>query len=383
MKKTFLFLLVFSFSFIICFSQPKNINESFQIKKELNDSIVRLKKQISGLENKLSVSDSVSENNFKVLSQSLDSAKKSIDDTRLRESLKSAESIINKQNSLIDGFGSIFTFLTILMGILAIGIPILTLNLNKNIKREVKESIKEAQKIQKDIISDHNNLKDRIDTQILNLSKEKETFFDGIKNELTNKFEEFLHNNKKQQIEQALINLSVDENEFKNPAISLLNHTAISYFEEEHLFKIYKIIKRTNLDLDKKIILIKILSEIISEFSNEFFLSLPQDQTHNNKEIRHFAYIYFAKENISKYEKVCTQLLLSSEDPTAEYKNLIDWYTSIYNNVAILEILNWPILNKSKKIKQKEIVKKLKAMQLYTKNKEVIDKSILFNELAL
>ncbi len=383
MKNTLLFLITFSLLSIYCYSQPRITTESNQLKKELTDSIGELKKQISTLEYKLGASDSVVKSNFKVLAKSIDLTNKSIDDTRLRESLKSAESTINKQNSLIDGFGTIFTFLTIIMGILAIGLPILTFNFNKNIKREVKESIIETQNIQRDIIKEHSNLKNRIDEQVLALYKEKETLFNEIKNELNNKFEEFLYNNKKQQIEQALINLSVDETVFKNPAISVLSHTAISYFEEEHLFKIYKLVKRTNLDFDKKIILVKIMSEIINEFSDELFLSLPQDQQLNNKEIRYYAYLYFAKENISKYEVICTQLILGSENPTIEYKNILDWYTSIYNHSAILEIINWSNLNKSKQIKHKDIVKKLKALQVYTKNKDVIEKSKLFNESTL
>lgn len=125
------------------------------------------------------------------------------------------------------------------------------------------------------------------------------------------------------------------------------------------------------------------MSEIINEFSDELFLSLPQDQQLNNKEIRYYAYLYFAKENISKYEVICTQLILGSENPTIEYKNILDWYTSIYNHSAILEIINWSNLNKSKQIKHKDIVKKLKALQVYTKNKDVIEKSKLFNESTL
>jgi len=128
MKKILLFLLVFYSSFNYSYAQSKNINESIQIKKELTDSLSVLKKQIISLENKLSVSELVSKNNFKVITQSLDSTKKSIDDTRLRESLKSAESTINMQNSWISGFGDIFSTITIVIAIIAVlltGISIL------------------------------------------------------------------------------------------------------------------------------------------------------------------------------------------------------------------------------------------------------------------
>jgi hypothetical protein len=66
----------------------------------------------------MNVSDSVSENNFKVLSQSLDSTKISIDDTRLRESLKSAEYTISFQNSFIQIFAVIFGIIAFLAGFL-------------------------------------------------------------------------------------------------------------------------------------------------------------------------------------------------------------------------------------------------------------------------
>lgn len=118
MKKILLFLLIFYSSFNYSYAQSKNINESIQIKKELTDSLSVLKKQIISLENKLSVSELVSKNNFKVITQSLDSTKKSIDDTRLRESLKSAENTLSFQNSFIQIFAVIFGIIAFLAGFL-------------------------------------------------------------------------------------------------------------------------------------------------------------------------------------------------------------------------------------------------------------------------
>lgn len=228
MKKTFLFLLVFSFSFIYCYSQPKNINESIQIKKELTDTIVKLKRQISGLENRMNVSDSVSENNFKVLSQSLDSTKISIDDTRLRESLKSAEYTISFQNSFIQIFAVIFGIIAFLAGFLYF-FSIRPLTRQADIALDRANSA--TDKFENKITEFNTQFDDKINTRFDLYEKELN---EKIINEIFVDIESDLQNQRKLQIERlttlgSSLNSDKIDRLFKvidNKELSLCKHSA-------------------------------------------------------------------------------------------------------------------------------------------------------------
>ena len=251
MKKTFLFLLVFSFSFTYCYSQPKNINESIQIKKELNDSIVKLKMQIGVLENKLSVSDSVSKNNSKDLSLALDSIKKTIEDTRLRESIKSAESIINKQNSLIDGFSVIFTILTLFLGLAPIGIYFLTI-------RPANKALKKAK----------------------------------------HKFELEIKNYNDQQINEAINNLKSNNHLLINNSLNhILSLIPKDKFSEQQLYKLYSVVKYERIEHTTRESIVFLLSNFNFPFCKNYFFDLilePVDTIENNN-LKNFAFNYLIK----------------------------------------------------------------------------------------
>lgn len=284
MKKTFLFLLVFSFSFIYCFSQPKNINESFQIKKELTDTIVKLKRQISGFENRMNVSDSVSENNFKVLSQSLNSTKKSIDDTRLRESLKSAESIINKQNSLIDGFSVIFTILTLFLGLAPIGIYFLTI-------RPANKALIKAK----------------------------------------HKFELEIKNYNDQQINEAINNLKSNNHLLVNNSLNhILSLVPKDKFSEQQLYKLYSVVKYEQIEQTIRESIVFLLSNFNFPFCKNYFFDLilePVDTIENNN-LKNYAFNYLIKFHKSeKYllERI-NQLIINCTKKKESLLILLDWF---------------------------------------------------------
>lgn len=380
MKKILLFLITFFLLSIYCYSQPRNTTENNQLKKELTDSIGKLKKQISVLEYKLGVSDSVVKNNFKVLANSIESTKKSIDDTRLRESLKSAESTINKQNFLIDGFGNIFTFLTILIALLTIGLPLYTIYINSNIKMEVKESIKEAQSIQRDIVKDHNNLKDKIEKQILSLNKEKEDSFKEIKKDLNTKFEEYLNNSKKQKIDQAIINLSSDQMNFIVDACSIISHTPIGDFSNDHFLKLVNILRKQKLSIDRYEMLIHKIAEKQCEYTDSFFNDLYTLSKTNTANVRIIAYYYFAENDILNYKETFIKLILNSENSTLEYNSVIECWQSGYQD-SIIQILNFEELQNKEKIDLNLVYQKLQASYNYRVIENQVKQSTFYNKL--
>lgn len=386
MKKIFLFLLVFSFSLNYCYSRPNNINENIELKKELIDSIVILQKKINVLENKLTVSDSIYYNQFKVLSQSLDSTKNKIDDTRLRESLKSAESTINKLDTIIDSFAVIYTVISIIIILLTVGLPIILQQLTiKPMKDEIRldhinvtSELQNVNELKIAIREKQIDLEQKVHNSIHKIESEKNEMFSQIKKEFDNKFLDYLNKNKQESIDQALINLTSEKKEFQSKAINYIALTPNRDFTDEQLFRISRILREQKLDLDKSETLSNKLSGIESVYSDDFFSGLPLLEKINSKNTRLDGYNYYAKEDISKHENEFISLILS-EDPTQDYIEIIDWFRSSHQN-EIISIINFEKLNDPKIIDIKAVYEKLTTWYYFEKYKNDIEKSILYHK---
>ena len=301
MKKILLFLITFSLLSICCYSQTKNSTESNQLKKELTDSIGKLKKQISVLEYKLGLSDSVFKSNFKILTNSIESTKKSIDDTRLRESLKSAESIINKQNSLIDGFSNIFTILALLLGLVTLGVPILIYFLTI---RPANRALKKA--------------KQKFDLEIKNYSEE--------------------------QINEAIKNLKSKNNLLVNNSLNhLLSIVPKNKFAEKQIYDLYSIAKYENIERKSKESIVFLLSNYNFPFCQNYFFDLISEQVYTieNDNLKNYAFNYLIK--FHKSEKYIlaqlNQLIINCKMKKESVLILLDWL--VPDNVELI----WTLLS--------------------------------------
>lgn len=307
MKKIFLFILAFSISLSYCYSQPNKINEKVELKKELIDSIVILQKKINVLEKKLMISDSIYYKHFKALSQSLDSTKRSIDDTRLRESLISAEAIINKQNSLIDGFSNVFSILTIFIGLLAFGIPILIYFL----------TIKPANKA---------------------LKKAKLNFVSEIKN-----FNE-------EQINEAIENLKSKNNVLiRNSLNHILSLVPKNRFSEQQVYRLFSIVKYENIDLSIKESIAFILINYNFPFCKNYFYDLISEkvETIENNNLKNYAFNYLIKFHRSEVYLLANlnQMIISSVKKKESLLVLLDWLVPD-NEAIIWRLLSFePLIN--------------------------------------
>jgi len=379
-----LFLLVFSFSFIYCYPQSKKTNENNQIKKELIDSIVKLKNQIHFLENKLTLSDSVFGSKINLLVQSLDSTKKSIDDSRLRESLTSAESTIDKLDSMIDSFAVLYTVISIVIILLTVGIPIIFQQLAiKPMKEEIRidhenitTELKNIYELKIDLREKQIDLEQKVHKSIQNIDSEKNGMFDQIKKEFDSKFIDYLNKNKQEAIDQALINLISEKKEFQSKAINYIALTPNVDFTDEQLFKISRILREQKIDLDKSETLSNKLASIESEYSDDFFSSLPVLEKINSKNTRLDGYNYYAKVGIKNKEKEFISLILS-ENPTQDYIELIDWFRSSHQT-EIISIINFEKLNDKGIIDIKAVYEKLTNWCYFEKYKKEIEQSLLY-----
>lgn len=354
MKKTFLFLLVFSFSFIYCYSQPKNINESIQIKKELTDTFVKLKRQISGLENRMNVSDSVSENNFKVLSQSLDSTKKNIDDTRLRESLKSAESTLIKQNYLIDGYSYIIAGVTILIAILTIAFSILLAKSNKQAEIAINRS---------------NAATDR-------LNERMDYFDEKINNQLDKRFKDYEEKKQAMEIEETYRYLTSKSPSLIKIAIEKLslNMDKITFSNINNLIDI---LLSKMLSEEEKTGLIEILiqkndKQVIN------FLKTWDDVRIDNVKLKNTLFNYYITNNFNDFIGPIRHFILEYASPHLEFNDIIAKLTSHPEHIYFL-INHEPLIRLLSNYSKSEVRKFVNEYSEYWNlDKGKINDSLLF-----
>jgi len=301
MKKALLFTLAFFFLFINCYSQPKNINESIQIINELNDSIIKLKKQISGLENRMNVSDSVSENNFKVLSQSLDSTKISIDDTRLRESLKSAEYTISFQNSFIQIFAVIFGIIAFLAGFLYFF--------------SIRPLTKQA-----DIALDRaNSATDKFENKITEFN----TQFDDKINTRFDLYEKDLN---EKRINEIFVDIESDLQNQRKLQIERLT-TLGSSLNSDKIDRLFKVIDNKELSLYEKRTIIEVLIQENS-YQIKMYFAIWKNVKKDEISIIDLLYRYYMNNGIENFLVPISYFIFIPVEPHIEFNRLLDMLPS-------------------------------------------------------
>lgn len=309
MKKTIFFLFVFAYSFIHGFSQAKKTIDSNQVKKELIDSIVSLKKQISFLENKLSISDSVYKSRFKVLTQSIDLTNKRIDDTRLRESLKSAENTIGLLNSFIQIFGVIFGIIAFLAGFLYFfSIRPLTKQANIALERA-------------------NLATDRLEDRITNFDKK-------VDNKINIQFDSF----KKDLRENEIFEIFKDiESNLENQRRIQIERLTRSDFEltSDKIDRLFGVLNSSTLPEYEKKTLIEVLIQINSIQIRNYF-AIWKNVKKEEVIIINLLYWYYIGSGIEFFIAPITHFIINRIDPHIEFNRLIDMLPSHPDCIMVL-----------------------------------------------
>lgn len=181
-----LFILLFTG---VCIAQQSGgTNKNSNIgKTEFNDTVKELRLTLKELNNKL---DSISVVNKKLVFAQ-DTIAKYIDDTRLRRSIASAESTINMQNSWLTGFGTLYTYITIIVAIIAVVISFVQIT-------SIRSAVEDARIANRDARNSVDSLRDRI-----------QEFDKRIEEKFDLRFEEYSKKLKTNQINQIINDMTV------------------------------------------------------------------------------------------------------------------------------------------------------------------------------
>jgi hypothetical protein len=224
----------------------------------------------------------------------------------LEERLKQASDTISCQNSLFDGFGVLYTIITIVIALIGIALPILTYQFG----------IKPSQLALKE-----------------------------FENNAEKKMEEFITKTRNKQIEQAIENLKSQNQELKSNAITFLSLTQHQGFTDEQLYKLFLLLKSDSIDQSIKGTIVNSISSRKSDFATDYFSEAIKDSKNIN--IKFAAIRYFAIIGIENYLNVFRDLISNAVDKNTEFITLLTYVFSSNKNSVI------PILN------DKELIDKL------------------------
>jgi hypothetical protein len=309
MKNILIFLIVFSLSIDICSSQPKNPIASNKIKQEVFDSLRILKNQINILEKKINISDSVLERNIKILIHSVDLTRDSLDNSMLRESLKTSENTINNQRSFIQIFEVVFGMLAFLSGFLYFfSIRPLTNQANTALERSNAAS----DRLEKEITE----FERRVDSKI-------NARFDLYKEEL-----------KKKEINEIFIDIESNLPTQRRLQIERLTRCNFA-LDSEKIDRLFKVLDSSALTEFEKSTLLEYLMQIDSSHIQKHF-EIWRNVKKDEFTIINLLYNYYINKGIDSYVVPISSIINNRIDPHTEFNRLLDMLPSHPNLIIVL-----------------------------------------------
>ncbi len=251
------------------------------------------------IETRISVlSDSISNLNEKI-SQLLDSIpviRQELRQSKLDQEISLAEKTISAQNSLLDGFGALYSWITIIIALLGLALPVLTYLFG----------IRPANKARKE-----------------------------LQKNLDEKIASYLQKNRDLQIDQAIENITSDNAELRLNALNYLSLTQHQGFVDQQFFKIYQVLRYGKIDDTSKAILTMILSSKKSIYADEFFKSADIKVPN----MKYYAIKYFVTAGFESYLDQIIEMVKTSNDKSIEYMGIIGNLQSM-DKEHILTIMN-------------------------------------------
>lgn len=310
MKRTLLFLLLFFLSFTFCYSQPKGNLESNQIKNELLDSIAKLNKQINGIGNKMILSDSSFNNKFNTLTKAIDTTNKSINDSRLRESLKSAENTINYQNAFIQIFEVIFGVIAFLAGFLYFF--------------SIRPLSKQADKA----LERANTATDKLEAKITNFNTQ-------VDYKLSTRFELYEKDFKEKVINEIFVDLESNLPNQKKLQIEKLTTLEAAVFTSDKIDRLFRVIDSTDLSGNEKSIILEVLIQL-NNYQVQKYFEIWKNVKNEEITILDMMYNYYMNSDFRNYIVPITNFILNRIEPHLEFNRLLDMLPSHPEYIILL-----------------------------------------------
>ncbi|RDK82785.1 hypothetical protein [Marinirhabdus gelatinilytica] len=222
------------------------------------------------------------------------------------EIIKQASTTIEYQSELISSFGTIYTILTILIAIIAVGLPIVVYQFGI---KPSKDALKQ------------------------------------LENNLDEKVAIYLSKNRSQQIAKSIKDLGEDDAELKAQAISFLSLTLHEGFTDQEMFEFNRLIKSGKLSDSHLGSIAYLLGSRVNEYANDIF-SDAKYLKNNNLKVQAFQYI--SKIGLDNFMEPVLELFKKTDNQYGEFINLLTFVNinsksealKVFNNKELIDILS-------------------------------------------
>ena len=234
--------------------------------------------------------------------------------------IQQASETIANQNSLISGFSTLYTVITIVLALIGISLPILTYQFG----------IKPSQKALKEF-------QENADKQI------------GA----------FVINNRNKQIEQAILNITSNNPELKNNALNFLSLTAYEGFTNSQIDEMINLLYLENIDPDIKNSIAFTISSKKHPSSTNYFRKVLEE---NIQDQFNSAITYFKNINSFDYFDSLKKFIQNSDQQSEDYL-FVSIYVSYQKGEALLNYLNYkPIVDS---LKENSLISLKESINIY------------------
>lgn len=215
----------------------------------------------------------------------------------LNDRLQQASDTISSQNSLLDGFGVLYTIITIIIALIGVVLPVLTYQFGiKPSQDALKEFEKNADK----------------------------------------KIKDYLKQTRQEQINKSIEHLKGDNIELKGQAISFLSLTQHEGFTDNELFEFYRLIKSGKLSETHIGTVAYLLGSRVNEYANDVFGDI---ELLKSNVIKSSAYQYIPKVGFKNFIQPLKRLLTDNTNQYGEFYTLLI-FSNMNDSKSALEILN-------------------------------------------
>lgn len=313
-----------------------------------------------------------------ILMQSFDSLKIEFNNqkklnTELQHSLEQSNSVISNLNSLIGSFGTLYTVITLVFGVLGVSLPLV---LYFTTRKEAERAIVRFDKSVEDVKRKFDLYKDEINILIVKRLTE-------ITLNLEKRFKDFLVKDVEQNIEQAIINLGHSSEDIRKNGAEYIRNVYSKDLSKPQLYKIKLLLQQNRYSQD----VIDKLTSLLYDFLNDdycidYFLNVwHYPHLYSVINVRYYSYRYVLKCNLPQKMESMTKLILLTDHPSDEYLRVIDWISSDRKDIVI-DLINYKSLNDNQLINKDRIIEKL-THNSFDELREQIIQSYLFKSFSV
>jgi len=360
-KYIFLFILI-GFSILLCHSQYKKSIKIDSVRKELLDSLVKLKIQTTKLELKIVLIDSINNIELNDISKNADSLSKSILGNRLNETLKTADKTISYQSSFIQIFGVVIAILALFAGFIYFF--------------SIRPIIQQANIA----LERANQATDRTNVATDKFELKLEKFNEDVDQKINTRFDHYEVERKEAVITEIFIDIESNLPNQRKLQIEKLTTLNSTCFSSERIDRLFKLIDSLNLTESEKATIIEVLIQIDNYQTNKYFETWYNIRN-EEVNITNTLYFYYMSKGFKNYLYPISKIILYKVEPHLEFNRILDMLPSHPKDFLLL--INCELLVNSLNDYSRENVKEF-IMKNYSNssliNKDEIIHSYLFHD---